>query len=1070
MNRGPVVLALFSLALSAARAAAQGVTTSAIAGRIVAAGGSSLEARVRIVHEATGFASEVRSARGRFLVQGLEPGGPYTVVVRALGFAPMRVPGLRLSLGERREVAVVLERVTARLDTIAVVARAGRGAHDDGGTGTTITDSLIERLPSLNRELHDFLRLVPQLSTKIGLPGAGVSAAGMNFRLNGFLINGVSERTLSGGVSPGVRSVPLDAVQEYQVLLSPYDVRYGDFAGALVNTVTKSGSNAFRGAAFAYGRTDRLSRGGDLAPALPYERAQYGFTLGGPIVRDRLHFFVAPEVQHLTSPAAGPYLGQPPAARPTVPLAPEELARFDAIMRSYGLTAGSAGPIENGRPVRSLFTRLDLALPAWNSRAILWHNAGGADEDAFSRAGAALDTFSLSSYAVRREQRTRTAALHLHTTFARLGGAYNELLLSRRADRLDAAAAVQQPIVRVSVPSLTGGRVTLNSGTHETAQTDGFRSGSWSLKDDFTLPVGSSHVVTVGAQVERFRIHRGNGIGSYGSWSFAGLDDFAAGIAERYDVRVGFAGTEGDLRGTQYAAYAGDRWEPAAALSVTWGLRADVLALDGAPPPQPLVDTLFRRRTNRMPRRRVELSPRLGFTWEDREDGRQRVRGGVGVFTGRYPLAWAHAAMSAFGALNGVVRCTSTGGALRLPPAFDPDPRSPPQRCVGGAGLSPTFRGDVDLLDPDLRMARVTRGSLAYERRLPAGLLLTTEAMATRALSDFVLVNLNLPDPVGTDASGRVMYGTIGPSGIAIRQPRSDYSEVVDLRNSSATRTWELTARLETTRGRAVHGFGSYTYSRARDAQTPLRVNTNGTTAWASARVVSGRHDDLSATRSSNDVPHRVVVGGIVTAPWRRAATSLALYYVGESGRPFTYVARGTLGKGDLNADGTNANDPIYVPRDAMDSTELLFSGVSAVVDADSSPVAQAGRVLAQRRAFGALVERTRCLREHRGRILERNACREPWSNTTVATLRQSVPIRERSVEVQLDVFNVLNLMNAGWGLRRTAATGLLEHVGQLADPTLGSRPVFRYDAAADWITAADESAFQLQLALRYRF
>jgi hypothetical protein len=233
---------------------------------------------------------------------------------------------------------------------------------------------------------------------------------------------------------------------------------------------------------------------------------------------------------------------------------------------------------------------------------------------------------------------------------------------------------------------------------------------------------------------------------------------------------------------------------------------------------------------------------------------------------------------------------------------------------------------------------------------------------------------------------------------------------------------------------------------------------------------MSGRHDDLSATRSSNDIPHRVVLGGTMTAPWRRTATTLAFYYVGESGRPFTYVATGTRSRGDLNADGTNLNDPIYVPLDAMDSTQILFSGISDSVGADPTPAAQANRVRAQREAFGALVERTACLREHRGRILGRNACREPWSNTTVATLRQSIPIRARSVEVQLDLFNVLNLLNADWGLRREAAPGVLEHVGQLADAALGSRPVFRYDSAPDWVTVQEESAFQLQLALRYRF
>lgn len=1051
---------------------AQGVSTSGIAGTVSVDDGSTVEIHVRAVHQASGFAVEARASHGRFLIEGLEPGGPYTVTARALGFSPARLAGIQPALGERREVALVLHRLAARLDTMAVVGRAADRAPDDGGTAMTISDSMIDRLPTLNRDLYDFLRLVPQISTQIGLPNPGISAAGMNFRLNNFLINGVSERTLSGGVSNafgGVRSVPLDAVREYQVLLAPYDVRYGDFAGALVNTVTKSGTNELRGSAFVFGRTDHLARGGDLAPATSYERAQYGFSIGGPIVRDRLHFFVAPELQRFAYPASGPYLGQPPTMEPRPPVDVAALARFDSIMRRSGLTAGSAGPIELGNPQHNLFTRLDLALPKWNSRLAVWDNWGTSDDRALSRAS--RDTFSLSSYEVTRRSRGNVATVQLHTALQRAGGGHNELLVSRSANGLDGVSGVEEPIIRVSVPSTSGGRVTLNSGTHETAQHSDFTSRSFALRDHLILPIGSVHVATLGAEIERFAIRRGTGAGSYGTWNFASLDDFSLGVADRYDVTVGYEQTQAELRGHQYAAYVGDQWRVTRGLSLTAGLRADMLAIDGHAPAQPLIDTLFGRRTDEMPRRRVELSPRLGFDWDVAGGGEHRLRGGLGVFTGRYPLAWAHAALSSYGAASGALRCSASGTLARQPPPFSPDVRSPPTACAGGASIGPAFHGDVDLLDRDLRMARVARGSVAYEWRLPQRLLLTNEALVTRSLADFVFVNLNLPDSAGADANGRVMYGTIGPTGAATIRTRSDFSEVIDLRSAGLGHSYQLSTRLESTRTAGLGGFVSYTYSRVRDVETPLRVNTRGTAAWASARVVSGRHDDLSVTRSSNDIPHRVVVAGTYTAPWRRAATALAFYYVGESGRPFTYVASGTLGRGDLNADGSNANDPIYVPRSAMDTTEIAFSGRSDSIAADNSPATQATRVLAQQDAFERRIERTACLSRQRGRILERNSCREPWSHTTIASLRQWIPVGRRTLEAEMEVFNLLNLVNASWGRRREAAPGLLEHVGEVSDSTQGSQPVFRFDAKApDWTTVQQQSAFQLQLALRYRF
>jgi len=368
-------------------------------------------------------------------------------------------------------------------------------------------------------------------------------------------------------------------------------------------------------------------------------------------------------------------------------------------------------------------------------------------------------------------------------------------------------------------------------------------------------------------------------------------------------------------------------------------------------------------------------------------------------------------------------------------------------------------------------MVRVARGSLAYDWRMPWGLGLTNEALVTRTLSDVVFLNLNLPEPTATDPYGRVMYGAIGTTGAATLKPRSPFSEVIDARSAGGNHSYELSARLETTRSTRASGSISYTYARARDIQTPTRVNTRGTVAWASARATGGRHDDLTTSISSNDVPHRVIVAGTYVAPWSRARSELSFYYVGESGRPFTYIASGTLGRGDLNADGSNADDPVYVPRSALDTSEMRFSGFSDSANADNSPAGQAARERAQRNAFEDFVERAPCLRRQRGRILDRNSCREPWSNMTIASVRQTVPLRERGVDVQLDIFNVLNLLNGDWGKRREAAPALLEHIGQTPEPVQTARPIFRFDATTPHLTTlADESVFQLQLAVRYHF
>ena len=263
----------------------------------------------------------------------------------------------------------------------------------------------------------------------------------------------------------------------------------------------------------------------------------------------------------------------------------------------------------------------------------------------------------------------------------------------------------------------------------------------------------------------------------------------------------------------------------------------------------------------------------------------------------------------------------------------------------------------------------------------------------------------------------------------------------------------------------------SYTYSSVRDVQSPSRVNLTGITMWADARAVSGQHEKPQREISLNDLPHRVVTAFSYTAPWQRWPTEVSFYYVGESGSPFTYVATGAARRGDLNADGSNANDPVYVPLSASDPDEIQFSGFSNAVGADNSVIAQGDRILAQRSAFERFLETTPCLKRQRGRLLERNSCREPFSHTTIASIQQAIRIRGAAFETELDLYNVLNLLNGDWGLQRIAAPRLLEHVGQTTASAETSQPIFRFDSTRDrWTKLQAESAFQIQLAVRYRF
>ncbi len=304
---------------------------------------------------------------------------------------------------------------------------------------------------------------------------------------------------------------------------------------------------------------------------------------------------------------------------------------------------------------------------------------------------------------------------------------------------------------------------------------------------------------------------------------------------------------------------------------------------------------------------------------------------------------------------------------------------------------------------------------------------------------------------------------------------RSDsFPSVVVLENTSRNRSYQLSARIEKRFAAGTALMASYAFSRVRDVQTPLRVAMAGAVDWSTGGPVSGRHDELVAAPSMNDVPHRIVVAGTYRTPAAGWSTEIAVLYVGESGRPFTYVAWGTLGRGDLNADGSDVNDPIYVPRSAYDSAEIRFVGSEAEVSA-------------QRAALERFIAGTPCLDRQRGRIMERNSCRSPWTQTTTASVRQSIPLAGHRAEVEVDLFNLLNLLDRDWGLQRVPGTGcgacneewtrwtgspaLLEHAAQSAGSPPEAQPVFRFDATLPrWRRVHPESEFQVQLGLRYHF
>jgi hypothetical protein len=458
-----------------------------------------------------------------------------------------------------------------------------------------------------------------------------------------------------------------------------------------------------------------------------------------------------------------------------------------------------------------------------------------------------------------------------------------------------------------------------------------------------------------------------------------------------------------------------------------------------------------------------------------RGDSRTQLRGGVGVFVGRPAFVLLGNVFQNNG--TGIALLTCNGTAGRTAPKFSPDPATQPTACGNGQGLASGIIGQVNLIDEDFRFPATLRASLAFDHELPGGFVASLEGLYTQASQQLFYQDINLKSPGGlvdaagnpvTDRNGRTMFGTIAANGTATASRVSErFTQVVDVTNQSNDWAYNLTAGLQRRFQGGLEMRAFYTHTRARDVISA--TSSTAQSQYRFGRVLSGPHTDRSVGISAFDQPHRISLSGVYNLPWDRFPTSLSVIYSGTSGDPFTYVyGASSSTRGDLNADGFNGNDPLYVPVNALDPNEIRFQTLTQN-NVTYTPVQQA-------EAFEQFIRESNCLSQQRGQILKRNTCRNGWRNGVDVSLRQAVPTFGRqNLSFQLDVFNFLNLLNEDWGIQRNAAgqstANLLTHVGQSSADVRTAVPVVQFNPTfQQFLTETLSSNYQIQLSGRYSF
>ena len=1032
MKRWSTAFLLFAslLFMGSTTLMAQGVTTGAITGTVVGADGQPMpNAQVVVRNLQTGYTTgTLTRSNGQYFIQGLEVGGPYSVTVSSIGFETRERNDVYVRLSQTTRVDFALTVQAVAVSGIDVtVARTADFSPTRQGVDVQISDTLVARVPTFSRDFVDLLKLAPQVT----YPASGAaSGAGAYNRYNTITIDGANQSERfnlgsTGGVpggSAGGKIVSLDAVKEFKVSFTPTDVRQGNFAGMLVNAVSKNGTNEFKGGAMFTYRSNQdvlgLDLVGDELRNSEFDVKQYGFHVGGPIIKDRLHFFIAPEWQQRASPAGGPFHlrnGGTTVQAPTVPM--DSLNRIAQIMQNvYGLDVGEPFRPDNETPLTNLFGRLDFQINS-NHRAVLRqiYNVSKQDEffnDTDTHNGSALVQTQgqrFSSNAYKTQTKNSSTVAQLYSNFG--ARASNEFILGYSTIRTERLIPVRAPEISVGVNM--GGTVrAVTFGTEQFSPGNLLDQDIFEVVNNFTYALGN-HTLTAGARLDHTKIFNNFAQGSFGVYKFASIADLEAGTPQAY--AVGYPNSQrpedipADFRVQMWSLYAQDQWRVNDKLTFTVGLRADIPRMLDKPPQNDAITAFFDAipgapeiRTDFTPKTRVLWSPRFGFNWDPTGDQQNQIRGGVGIYTGPPPYILLGNAYANTGL--GLVRLHCTGADV---PQFTLDVDNLPTSCAGqpapAPGAAPTI--GINTTDPDFKYPQFLGFSAGFDRRLPYNTVLTVEAMYRKAINGVLVRDLNLKGPrmVGdqyyTDANGRVLYAdTINANNSVVNNNQrwnTAFTEgIIDVTNQSEDYNYSISAQLNRRFSDRFEATVAYTYMQAKDVQslTSDRAISN----FRNSRQLSTSHDDLKATTSVFERPHRILAYGTYTFPWK--LTDITLYYEGSSGVPFVYVSND-----DLNGDLVTGNDPIYVPRDARDPNEIRLEPGPAGLDM--------GEVLED------FIKSQPCLDKQRGKIMERNSCRSPFQHRFDVSVRQSVPqIRGQQFTLQLDIFNFLNFLNKDWG------------------------------------------------------
>lgn len=1089
------------LSLAVSSAFSQGSTSAALNGQVKDATGETLiGATVIALHVPTGTDyGTVTNTEGYYFFPNVRVGGPYTVTVSYVGYETKVVTEVQLSLGEKRNIDFTLEQESSTLEEVVV-----RAATDDvinsGRTGasTNVGTETINTNPSISRSIEDFTRLTPQAASGVG--NGGISIAGSNSRSNNVTIDGAINNDAFGlnsnglpGSSAGAEPISLDAIQEISILVAPYDVTKGSFTGGGINAVTRSGTNELTGSAYFFNRNEKLAGktlGENPVTQAPFFNRQYGLRVGGPIIKDKLFFFVNAEQQVAESPfqinlvdqeTLNNFNGEVPANVSRISIEQAQSVK-DYLINNYGYDPGSFGAFTPETRNNKLFGKLD-----WNinddHQLTLRHSYLKATDENLGRSQNVLE-FTNNGYL--NDVTSNSTIAELRSRFG--SNMSNNLIVGytqiNRERNLDDYGSLF-PHIDINL----GNSVVIRAGSQRSSVGNELRQGIGQLTDNFTI-FKNKHAITFGTHNEWFNIYNSFVNRYNGHYEYQGLDNFlnntfAGNRSSRFRVAYSLDYYNDrfqpvDLNFLQTGFYVQDEWDVNSKLKLTGGLRVDIPFFMDEPTANPLLEQEFNLDNTNLPNGQLLWSPRIGFNYDLKGDKSMQLRGGVGIFTGRVPFVWISNAYTNAGATLSVADQRGDAGNVPIYPEgnrtyeyyiadlLGVDVDNPAVRAEIESRQQNSPRSQVDLLDSDFKLPQNLRANLAVDMRLPWGMTGTVEAIYTKAVNAIYYDNLQTPEPSGTIAveNGRPTYAT--------RRTNSNFNDIFLLTNTNKGYQYSFTGQLNKSWSRNFSAMAAYTYGVAKDVNGGTHTTANS--GWE-FNPTPGSPNEPILSYSVWDLRHRIVSNINYIFDYSKiASTSLGVFFNAQSGSPFTYMVNG-----DLNGDGSSGNDQVYIPENQSEILFGEFDDTIGPIDPETGEPEgafvqfDAATQLASWNELNAFIERDDYLSENRGKIAERNAARTPWTALIDLRIMQEFKLKaggkSNKLQLTLDIENVANLLNRDWGRQYFVNFDTYSLLNYEGDDSATGRPLYTYsDREEAWQVDNSSSIWRMQFGIRYIF